>query len=416
MKNPANVFPHIASEMNCAYPLEWLDVLITFTLNPAKNDVNAINYEQAETICGQLAVEEANLLIVIKKHMFSVIDESTTQLVIERYHSSLIALMDCCLENSSGGCGKKPMLQMVYKSAISTIDSILSHLEAHYYRYLRMDLRVPATYLSVTRRELNKKVSELKAKADFNQNLQSLKAIIFKSLYKFTSSSDLHYEITFRSVLYNKELVRRLGYIDWQSEQDEVFSQLNEVLWYMNFNSKSYINFLIEYIRENVKEAGGIKEQVKRLYFYSKASKQMHQSRVAILNPEYHGLEHVMQKWFESEISYKEEKIKLEGIVHESGPKAPPAKELKIKEEQKVLCDLSSDQIGLIIRAADQARILIAKSMTAVFRAIVPHLSSPYKESLSYDGMRSKSYVPEEIDKQKAIEALEKIIKNIKEY
>lgn len=77
---------------------------------------------------------------------------------------------------------------------------------------------------------------------------------------------------------------------------------------------------------------------------------------------------------------------------------------------------MSSDQIGLILRAADELRILVAKSMSEVFRTIVPHLSTPYKDSLSYDGMRSKSYVAEERDKQIAIETLERIIKKIKEY
>lgn len=416
MKNTTDIFPNIASEMHFAYPIEWLDLLITFTLNPAKNNVDEINPEQAESICGHLPKEEAKLLMVIKKQMFAVTDENSLQLIIERYHSSLIILLDCCLENSSGRIAKKPVLQMVYKSLIACIDSILSYLESHYYRYLRMDLRVPATYLAVTRREIGRKVDKLKAKAESNQTLQPLKAIVFKSLYKFTNESDLHYEITFRAVLYNKELVRRLEDIDWQLGGDEVFNQLNEVLWYMNFNSKTYINFLIEHIKEKVKQGDGMKEQVKLLYFYSKASKQMHQSRGAILNPDYYDLEYVLQKWFGSEILYKEEKIKLEGTTaQEPGAKSPP-KEAKAKEEPKVLCDLSSDQIGLVIRAADELRILVAKSMTAVFRAIVPYLSSPHRESLSYDGMRSKSYVPEEIDKQKAIEALERIIKKIKDY
>jgi len=54
--------------------------------------------------------------------------------------------------------------------------------------------------------------------------------------------------------------------------------------------------------------------------------------------------------------------------------------------------------------------------MSQVFKTIVPNLSTPYKEDLSYDGMRSKSYVAEERDKQIAVETLERIIKKIKEY
>ena len=73
-------------------------------------------------------------------------------------------------------------------------------------------------------------------------------------------------------------------------------------------------------------------------------------------------------------------------------------------------------QTGLILRATDELRILVSKSMNEVFKTIVPHLSTPYKEDLSYDGMRSKSYVAEDRDKQIAIETLERIIKKIKQY
>ena len=86
------------------------------------------------------------------------------------------------------------------------------------------------------------------------------------------------------------------------------------------------------------------------------------------------------------------------------------------KPKQKVMCILSTDQTGLILRATDELRILVSKSMNEVFKTIVPHLSTPYKEDLSYDGMRSKSYVAEDRDKQIAIETLERIIKKIKQY
>jgi hypothetical protein len=51
-----------------------------------------------------------------------------------------------------------------------------------------------------------------------------------------------------------------------------------------------------------------------------------------------------------------------------------------------------------------------------VFKTIVPHLSTPYQENISYDSMRSKSYTAETRDKEIAIQTLEQMIKKIKEY
>jgi hypothetical protein len=54
--------------------------------------------------------------------------------------------------------------------------------------------------------------------------------------------------------------------------------------------------------------------------------------------------------------------------------------------------------------------------MNHLFKTIVPFLSTPNKVNLSYDSMRSKAYVAEERDKAIAIETLERMIKQIKEY
>ena len=82
----------------------------------------------------------------------------------------------------------------------------------------------------------------------------------------------------------------------------------------------------------------------------------------------------------------------------------------------KVLCKLSTDQTALILRASDELKILISKSMNHLFKTIVPFLSTPNKVNLSYNAMRSKAYVAEERDKEIAIETLERMIKQIKEY
>lgn len=82
----------------------------------------------------------------------------------------------------------------------------------------------------------------------------------------------------------------------------------------------------------------------------------------------------------------------------------------------KILCHLSADQLGLIIKAADETRLIEARSLSLVYQTIVPFLSTKNKEELSWDAMRSSTYHPEEIDKVTAISALEKMIAKIKQY
>ncbi len=77
---------------------------------------------------------------------------------------------------------------------------------------------------------------------------------------------------------------------------------------------------------------------------------------------------------------------------------------------------LSVETNGSGIRYADDLKIVIARSLNTVFKTIVPHLTTPFQENISYDSMRSKSYAAETRDKEIVIQTLEKMIKKIREY
>ncbi|MFP9097767.1 hypothetical protein ACLI09_01830 [Flavobacterium sp. RHBU_24] len=86
------------------------------------------------------------------------------------------------------------------------------------------------------------------------------------------------------------------------------------------------------------------------------------------------------------------------------------------ESRSKVLCMLSADQLALLLRAADESQLVKARSMNAVFKYIIPHLSTPNKADLSPNAVRSKAYHPEEADREAAIDALQKLIKKIQSY
>lgn len=100
-------------------------------------------------------------------------------------------------------------------------------------------------------------------------------------------------------------------------------------------------------------------------------------------------------------------------------PKMPIAGEQPTLQDAgifKIICELSVDQMGIILKAADDIKLLVSRSLSMVFKSIVPYLSTAQKSELSWDSMRSNSYHPEERDKEAAIAALEKLIKKIREY
>ncbi|MEH6680369.1 MAG: hypothetical protein V7724_07455 [Sediminicola sp.] len=104
--------------------------------------------------------------------------------------------------------------------------------------------------------------------------------------------------------------------------------------------------------------------------------------------------------------------LPVDGYAKRKGRKAVPT----AKVTEKILCNLSTDQIALVLRAADELRILKARSLRSVFKIIVPHLSTPNKKNISFDAMRVNAYKAEDRDKEVTIGQLQHIIKKIKGY
>jgi|SRR5690554_3911807 len=86
------------------------------------------------------------------------------------------------------------------------------------------------------------------------------------------------------------------------------------------------------------------------------------------------------------------------------------------KFSDKIMCCLTGDQAALILRAADDSKFITARSMRSVFKAIVPHLSTPQRKNLSYDSLRMKAYMVSDKDKEIAIKQLNQIINTIEKY
>ena len=77
---------------------------------------------------------------------------------------------------------------------------------------------------------------------------------------------------------------------------------------------------------------------------------------------------------------------------------------------------LSVDQIAIILKAADDIKLVVTRSFSQVLKSIVPFLSTERFKDFSWKSARSSSYKMEDGDKTVAIETLEALISKIRQY
>ncbi len=87
-----------------------------------------------------------------------------------------------------------------------------------------------------------------------------------------------------------------------------------------------------------------------------------------------------------------------------------------VKPRHTTKINLSVDQIGLIARAADDARLLNGRSFNKICEELAPCIATAEKDNISPNSLRSNAYLAEFSDKENVIKTLYKMIDFIKGY
>jgi hypothetical protein len=395
------------------HPLEWLDSLILLTFDPKNTTDSSLSESTLSQTSENIAKESQKIQIQLKNEVFCLRKKRQIRLLIRKYHSTLIFLLDNVIENRKNTIFNAPNLSASIDTIISALEELLSFVEIRYATYLSLDERAPITYLIVSRNELHLKLDKLKRKKWQNENHQNIMETVISILYQLIQSNR-GYKITYRQILYQKELFKSIDDFDESEKSVNIYTSLDELLIRLNFNAQVYITCLINRIVSNLDTQTTLPERMSKLLFIFKEFRQLYSNESIMFEPSQQNIKSVLHNWFKHEIAYLDREIEL----NTSSRIDVQTKHIDatVASGNKIECILSTDQMGLILRATDESRILKARSMSQIFKTIVPYLSTPFKKDLSYQSVRSKSYNAEERDKEIAIQTLEKIIKKIKSY
>jgi len=394
--------------MNKIYPLEWFDSLISQTLNPKNPLIDKLSKQDLILISDHISIEAKNIQNSLKREIFLLRKKREVRLQVRKYHSNLVYLLDTVIEyqkNETVNAKEKILVLEILKSQL---EEILSVVETRFADYLSLDERVPITYLMFSRNEIEIRLKKLSLKASEGSIILNL---VIRNVIQFLKSFSGK-KITYRQLLYQKELLKSIKNIE-STEHQGVFSEIDKILIERNFNSADFVDYIIDHINRETAIDETIEFRVTRLLFYQKEIDRIYSNEKLSFDPTRNNIKYVLENWIKKEIYYWERKLEIE---LKTSMKDADSHSSSIAAESKIECDLSADQIAIILRAADEARIVKSRSMSYFFKLIVPYLSTPFKKELSYQSVRSKAYNAEDRDKDIAVQTLEKIIKKINSY
>ena len=401
--------------MSRKYTLEWFDSLITVSLNPGKTHLEEILPEQITLLKLKMEEKKMEQQSIVKNEVFSLLDEKKIKRLINRYHAALMMLRDQAMENYNTISANQPELKQVTNEVISCVDELISFIEVRFRVYLGKEERVSVIRLSNTKKELKLKTEKLGIKLKKIKD-KEIESILLNTLYSFCNPNRDSRPVTFRKVAYMKDLLNQLVTLENHETGTDIYTELDKVLIYMNFNREPYIEYLVQKIAKKIGSFESIDDKIDKLQWYAKEFNQLRRKAGTALYTRQTSLTEAITNWLVQEIAYLERTRNLPAVPLQVNPGNQNPKTSVEKKKAKLLCIFSTDQMGILLRAVDELQVVKARSMTEVFKTIVPHLSTPYKEDLSYDAVRSKSYAAEERDKKIVMETLQQVIEKVKRY
>lgn len=386
--------------MEKIYLYDWLDKLSTYDLNPAQVYPGAIGPQEAETLSALIAQEVQQVERQLKELFFSERKGSQLALLVNKYHDMLIVMMNKVHHNRGHAHSEATGLSELLQFMLAQLERLLLFFEQHFTSYMDRNLRVPQVRLIKLKRQIMEGWEALQQEMGGTGHHGTLH-VVHGVLLSFTERIDQQQGITIREAQYHRQLVEDLP-AHHSSE-----AQMRELLIFRNLNNKASTTYFTKQMDVVLEHLATNEEKLSWLRLEYKAMQQKRTSGKLSYDPHYPGLKEYLCQYIENEMLYLEQK--LEGIrpLNEQQAELP---------NFKVVCSLSSDQIAVILRAADEAKVLLSRSLNAVFKAIVPYLSTQKHKDISWRSVRTKSYDTETRDKEIAIAALEEMIRKIKGY
>ncbi len=173
-------------------------------------------------------------------------------------------------------------------------------------------------------------------------------------------------------------------------EYDE--SLLKQRLIHINFNSISFLNYLITEIKNEISEMDSTKGQVEKLYWYLKNLNQTHVKPGYIFNPAQKGIKEFITDWIIEEIIFLEKKLLLSSPYGNNPQLLDP--------NFKLITCLSVPQIACFIRLLVESGIIKNKNKKELINFSAMLFQSKRQENISAESLRTKFYNIEESARQ----------------
>lgn len=357
--------------------------LVTVTVHPNNSGNLALSENYFKSILDIVSKEIKSIRIHLVTYLFNDEKQADVEFLVQNYQSVIIRLLNDLYSYQANQTGNTNLINL-YTSLSNLLAEVLTYIETYFSKYFNIDEEIPRIYYSLNSKDFRQQLSKLNIQ--FKDRLADLELIaIIISNYPFLQSGVNKKTITYRDLIYRKELIRELNGLVSDSS---IYKSVEDVLFYLNFNHIEFFKYLIDKLQEEYNKLETLDGKLELLKYQRKLFRQMHMKPNFSLFAQFPSIQEQVLNWVEEEIFFMEGQIK-------PVDREPEKKDIEPVSETKISVALSVAQLAFLIRVLTLGKVITNNNQSDVIRIFASNFKTYKTDDISYGSLYGKYFKPE---------------------
>ena len=297
----------------------------------------------------------------------------------------------------------------LFAHIMAGLTSLLSYLEMGYPRFFDDEENVPSSCLHNAARVLEKEMRAIRKKLPEKCGNKELAAIAFYPVDSFVNRKN-NSKASYQRLRYVQELSGSLRSYCNAPGNDTEGKELEQILIFMNFNSLLFLKYMKDQISSLLNTLDLPAEKINWLREFRNEMAHSSSRGDITYKRQRAGITELISSWVSEEIAV------IENREHGFSIAPPESHSGSAKEDDVLQLSLSVDSLGLLIRAAKDASIIVNKNQTTMLQTAAKIFRTRHAEQISPESLRNKFYTIERRSKEQVKNLLHELLRQVSKY
>lgn len=326
--------------------LSVLEILETLVINKLTGHPNETSNQTFEEIIQFVQREQKKIKNKLAETFFNLPDESRFEFYIHKIQNDIVHLLDqlyIFLDSEETILSISPNPVLTFKdlqiSVYFIIEDLLDSIENQFSKYFNVEAIIPIRKRIIAIRQFSSNLEDLyKFKDSFSPKLLVIITFPVKNFIDDPSTS------TYRRYYYLKMYFKEIfNFRNSEIQRCDLSNYIMRKLIHLNFNCKSFFNFITSEIRNAVNQCETVSEKINHLSWYLKEINQTLLIPDLVYNNQQRSMKSLLSEWIMEEVCH------LDKNFHGTITQAMVVRN-KNDENFKLQTDLSVPQFAFLLR------------------------------------------------------------------